>query len=221
MPTVPHFLAPYAAQLDPAGVYTVRQIAALIGAQPQSVYNLSSHGFLPGARVRVLPRGGREKVWTGKKLARLAARPIQVTYHHDRYSPATLYRVGCRCPNCRAAHTKESQERKRALAEAAFPAEKRQLVLDLVEAQTPVAEAASEAGVPLAAVYGRALWDAVFAEALDEAGWSLCVLGSDDPMCSSAPAYRGNQSKRDPCRGTGCREWRRESSRQTRAAAQS
>ena len=45
----------------------------------------------------------------------------------------------------------------------------------------------------------------MFAEELDEAGWSLCVLGQDDPQCSTAGGYRGNErgeSPRPACRGT-------------------
>ncbi|MFF9090953.1 hypothetical protein ACF1BE_32170 [Streptomyces sp. NPDC014991] len=94
-------------------------------------------------------------------------------------------------------------------------------VLDLVAAQTPVAEAAEKAGVTLRQVYGRANWDSAFAEELDEAGWSLCVLGQDHPQCSTASGYRGNErseAHRPACRGSGCREWRRGTSRLERAA---
>ncbi len=72
-------------------------------------------------------------------------------------------------------------------------------------------DAAAKVGVTLGQVYGRATWDAAFAEEIDEAAWSLCVLGQDDQSCSTAVGYRGKPGGRSPrpaCRGTGCREWR-------------
>ncbi|MBV7701041.1 hypothetical protein [Streptomyces sp. TRM70350] len=125
-------------------------------------------------------------------------------------------------PACVAAHSAESFERRRALAEESFTAEQRRRVLELVAAETPVPEAAQKAGVTLHQVYGRANWDAEFAEALDEAAWSLCVLGQEHPQCSTPSGYRGNErgsASRPPCRGTGCREWRRGMAQQERAAA--
>ncbi|MFF8464873.1 hypothetical protein ACF071_29520 [Streptomyces albidoflavus] len=219
--TQPHPLAPYAEQIDPEAAYTVHRIAALLGMAPVSVSGMATYGLLPGSRMRPHARGGRQRVWTGKQLLRLTQRPVRVQYDHERFAPVTLYRVGCRCHACVAAHTAESRERRRALAEEAFTAEQRKRVLDLVETQTPVAEAAERAGVTLHQVYGRANWDAEFAEALDEAGWSLCVLGQAHPQCSTASGYRGNergQAHRTPCRGTGCREWRRGMAQQERAA---
>ncbi|TGB05587.1 hypothetical protein [Streptomyces sp. MZ04] len=218
--TQTHPLAPYADQIDPQGVYTVRGIAALLGMAHASVSGMATYGLLPGGRMRPHARGGRQHVWTGTQLLRIAKRPVRVQYDHERFAPATLYRVGCRCHVCVAAHSAESLERRRALAEEAFTAEQRMRVLDLVETQTPVAEAAEKAGVTLHQVYGRANWDAGFAEELDEAGWSLCVLGQDHPQCSTASGYRGNEKgqHRPPCRGTGCREWRRGMAQQERAA---
>ncbi|MEV4438062.1 hypothetical protein AB0K09_03435 [Streptomyces sp. NPDC049577] len=102
----------------------------------------------------------------------------------------------------------------------AFSAEQRERLLDLVAQQTPVPTAAKEVGVSTTQVYGRATWDAAFAEALGEAVWSLCVLGEHDPRCGTAAGYRGNSSGRSPrpsCRGTGCREWRRGAAQQERA----
>jgi hypothetical protein len=49
----------------------------------------------------------------------------------------------------------------------------------------------------------------------------LCVLGQDDPQCSMAGGYRGNErgeAPRPACRGTGCREWRRGMSQLEHAA---
>ncbi|MFF1481425.1 hypothetical protein ACFVYD_28400 [Streptomyces sp. NPDC058301] len=217
--TQPHHLAEYADRIDPQEVYTVRRIAVLLGMAPTSVSGLVTYGLLPGSTLRPHVRGGRQHVWTGKQLRRLARRLVRVQYDHARFSPVTLYRVGCRCDVCVDAHTAESLERRRALAEAAFPAEQRRRVLDLMAAQTPVNEAAKEAGVTPHQVYGRANWDAQFADELDEAGWSLCVLGQDDPQCSTAGAYRGNEhGDRPACRGTGCREWRRGASQVERAS---
>ncbi|MDW6058085.1 hypothetical protein SAZ11_08280 [Streptomyces sp. FXJ1.4098] len=145
---------------------------------------------------------------------------MRVEYDHEKFAPATLYRVGCRCPTCVEAHSAESLERRRALAEEVFTAEQRRRVVELVAAETPVPEAARKAGVTLHQVYGRANWDAQFAEEFDEAGWSLCVLGQDHPQCGTAGGYRGNErGSRPACRGTGCREWRRGMSQQERAAA--
>ncbi|MFJ4880161.1 hypothetical protein ACIP93_33805 [Streptomyces sp. NPDC088745] len=217
--TQPHPLASYASQIDPQEVYTVRAVAALLGMALPSVSGMATYGLLPGGRVRPHARGGRQRVWTGAQLLRIAKRPVRVQYDHEKLSPTTLYRVGCRCQVCVAAHSAESLERRRALAEEAFPAEQRQRVLELVETQMPVAEAAEKVGVTLHQVYGRANWDFGFAEALDEAGWSLCVLGQDNPQCSTASGYRGNEggrSHRPPCRGTGCREWRRAMAQQER-----
>ncbi|MFF8809880.1 hypothetical protein [Streptomyces omiyaensis] len=215
----PHPLADCAERIDPQESYTVRRIAALLGMAPGSVTGMATYGLLPGSRMRPHARGGRQHVWTGRQLLRIAGRPVRVRYDHERLAPATLYRIGCRCVICVADHSAESQERRRALAEAAFTADQRSRLLELVTAQTPVPKAAQEVGVTLHQVYGRATWDAEFAEALDEAGWSLCALGQDDPRCSTAAGYRGSEggAHRPACRGTGCREWRRGMSQQERA----
>ncbi|MEW1657904.1 hypothetical protein [Streptomyces sp. NPDC093707] len=217
----PHPLAPVAAQIDPAATYTIRRIAALLGMAPASVSGMATYGLLPGGRMRPHARGGRQRVWTGEQLLRMAKRPVRVRYDHEEFAPVTLYRVGCRCQPCVAAHSAESLERRRALAEEVFTPERRRRILDLVASQMPVAEAAEKAGVTLHQVYGRANWDAEFADELDEAGWSLCLLGQDHPQCSTASGYRGNangKAHRPPCRGTGCREWRRGMAQQERAA---
>ncbi|MFC5805814.1 hypothetical protein [Streptomyces formicae] len=98
--TQPHPLAPHADRIDPLEVYTVRRVAALLGMAPTSVSGLVTHGFLPGSRLRPHARGGRQHVWTGKQLLRIAKRPVRVEYDHAKFAPATLYRVGCRCPAC-------------------------------------------------------------------------------------------------------------------------
>ncbi|MFF6979394.1 hypothetical protein ACFZAV_16980 [Streptomyces sp. NPDC008343] len=219
--TQQHPLAPYADQIDPQEIYTVRRVAALMGMALTSVSGMVAHGLLPGSRLRPHARGGRQHMWTGSQLRRVARRPVRVQYDHKRFAPATLYRVGCRCAECVAAHADESLERRRSLAEETFTAEQRRHVVELIAAQTPVPEAAKQAGVTLHQVYGRANWDAAFAGELDEAGWSLCVLGPDDPQCSTAGGYRGNErgeAPRPACRGTGCREQRRGMAQQERGA---
>ncbi|MEU9925054.1 hypothetical protein AB0H51_27865 [Streptomyces griseoluteus] len=219
--TQPHPLAEYADRIDVKADYTTRQLAALLELSLSSVTMMARYGWLPGSRIRPHARGGRQYTWTGKQLLRLAGRSLKVQYDHERYAPSTLYRVGCRCPVCTAAHSTESQQRRRALAEEAFPEAKRTRLLELVADSTPVKDAAQKVGVSSHQVFGRAVWDADFAEALDEAGWALCVLGQTSPACGTAAAYRGNDSKtspRPPCRGTWCREHRRESSRQERSA---
>ncbi|WP_244224160.1 hypothetical protein [Streptomyces tirandamycinicus] len=221
-PSRPHPLAAYAEKIDVEAVYTLRQVAGLMELAPSSVQAMARHGWLPGSRVRPHARGGRRYTWTGKQLLRLANRPIRVAFDHELFSPTTLYRVGCRCQTCVDAHTVESRERRHRLSDEAFPEEKQKRLLGLVADQMPVAEAAAAVGVTLGQVYGRANWDPSFAEELDEAAWSLCVLGPDSPGCSTPSGYRGYARGRDPrpaCRGTGCREWRRETSQQARAAA--
>lgn len=218
----PHPLAEYAQRVDAERVYTSRQLAELMELAPSSVSSMASYGWFPGGRLTPHRRGGRVYTWTGKQLLRLAARPIKVEYDHERYAPSTLYRVGCRCPVCVRAHSADSRDRNHALAEKAFPRQARERLLALVADAVPVAEAAAKVGVSLGYVYGRAIWDAEYGEALDEAAWSLCVLGESDPACSTASGYRGSpkgKSLRPACRGTGCREWRREQSRLERTQA--
>ncbi|MEU5978474.1 hypothetical protein [Streptomyces sp. NPDC047315] len=209
-------------RIDAAQVYTTRQLAELLELPLSSVPGMVSHGWFPGSRMRPHRRGGRVHTWTGKQLLRLARRPLEVEYDHERYAPAALYRAGCRCLSCVREHNTASRERRRALADQEFPSEKRAQLVALVQGGMPVVEAAVEVGVAVGQVYGRATWDAEFAEGLDEAAWSLCVLGDDDPACSTAGGYRGNERGRSPrpaCRGTGCREWRRGESQRERAEA--
>ncbi|MGJ5899398.1 hypothetical protein ACSCBZ_46785 [Streptomyces niveiscabiei] len=208
----PHPLAAYADRIDPAETYTVRRLAALMDAAASSVVGMAVYGWLPGSQVRPHQCGGREYTWTGHQLLRIAGRPIRISYDHTRYSPATLYRVGCRCPVCVRAHSADSVSRRHALAEEKFPAAARTRLLDLVSGGTPVAEAAQEVGVTIHQVYGRATRDPGFGEALDEAGWSLCALGADHPACGTATGYK-------QCSGTGCREWRRAQARVERASS--
>jgi len=214
-----HPLVAYVDQIDPAAVYTVRRLAALMEMAEASVRSMATYGWLPGSRMRPHARGGREYTWTGKQLLRIARRPLKVTFDHEKFAPQTLYRVGCRCPACVAAHSADSREWRRTLADEAFPEPLRSQLLTLVEQGAPVAEAARRVGVTVGQVYGRANRDSVFAEALDEAAWALCVMGEGSPLCGTGAGYRGNAGKRQPCRGTGCREWRRGMSQRERAGA--
>ena len=145
----------------------------------------------------------------------------QVPHDHVQYAATTLYRYGYRCPQCTEAHAAESRERNRAAAAEAFTTEQRCFVLELVAAGVSVSEAAEVVGVDGAWVYARAVWDSDFAKELDLAGWTLCVLGPDHPKCGTATGYRGSvrDDTRPGCRGTGCREWKRESTRIYRTAS--
>ncbi|MFD8670522.1 hypothetical protein ACFV1U_34725 [Streptomyces microflavus] len=218
----PHPLAEYAERIDAQRTYTLRDLAELMELSSSSVTGMARYGWLPGSRVRSHRRGGRMYTWAGRELVRLSNKPLVVEYDHERYAASTLYRVGCRCVPCTRAHNTDSVARSRALAEDVFPRAKRDQVIALVTESTPVAVAAATAGVTLGTVYGRAAWDADFADALDEAGWSLCVSGQESPECGTPCGYRGNPrgpSPRPACRGTGCREWRRGQSRIERGAA--
>jgi hypothetical protein len=165
-------------------------------------------------------RGGRQHIWTGARLLQIAQQPLVVEYDHDRYSPVTLYRVGCRCDVCMGAHAAAGRAQQRAAANEVFPAQSRRRLLELVASGVPVAEAATAVGVTSSRVYRRAEWDPGFAEELDEAAWALCLLGETSPQCGTASGYHGQPHQlngRPGCRGTGCREWRRCAGRNARA----
>ncbi|MGW0491142.1 type I-E CRISPR-associated protein Cse1/CasA [Streptomyces olivaceus] len=212
----PHLLAPYADDIDPEQLYTVRQIASLVGLAVTSIYSLTAHGYLPGGKPVLEGPGRSRRVWTGQELLALVSQPPAIVYDHDTFAPATLWRVGCRCDRCTDWHNASTAQARRQTADEKFPAPARQAVLELVAGGMSVADAAQLAGVTLHQVYGRATRDEEFADALDEAAWALCVLGQDHPQCSTATAYASHSGP--PCRGTGCREWRRAASRQERTA---
>ncbi|MFI8943155.1 type I-E CRISPR-associated protein Cse1/CasA [Streptomyces syringium] len=213
-----HLLAPHADDIDPEQLYTVRQIAGLTGLAVTSVYCLSAHGYLPGGRWDPKGPGGGHCLWTGEELLAMVSHPPTIVYDHDAFAPATLWRVGCRCDRCTDWHNATSKQARRQAADDRFPTGQRRQVLENVAAGMAVADAAQLAGVTLHQVYGRATRDAQFAEALDEATWALCVLGPTHPQCGTATAYSSHSGP--PCRGTGCREWRRGASRQERAATE-
>ncbi|MEV4335306.1 hypothetical protein AB0K02_33230 [Streptomyces sp. NPDC049597] len=136
------------------------------------VYTLHMVGWLPGA-TRV-PGPGRQWQWSGEALLKVARRQRPPRLDHNRFSPIVLWRVGCRCQRCRAAHASATTSEKRAIADALFSEEKRAQLLELVRAGTPVDEAAEQLSVSRGQVYGMANRDAEFRERLDEAGWALC-----------------------------------------------
>ncbi|WP_328373405.1 hypothetical protein OG800_50235 (plasmid) [Streptomyces sp. NBC_00445] len=214
-----HPLVQCAERIDPEAVYTVAGIARLLGMAASSVKGMAGYGWLPGGRMQPHARGGRQRVWAGAQLLQLAQKPLVVEYDHERYSPVTLYRVGCRCDVCAQAHADASKAQRRASAEETFPAESRRQLLKQITDGMPVAQAAAAVGVSRSRVYGRADWDPDFAEELDEATWSLCVAGEDSPVCGTASGYRGQPGQlngRPGCRGTACREWRRGAGRDER-----
>ncbi|MFE7032411.1 hypothetical protein ACFU9Y_19040 [Streptomyces sp. NPDC057621] len=209
-------------RIDPEKVYTVADIARLLGVSVSSVKGMAGYGWLPGGCMQAHARGGRQHIWTGARLLELTHQPLVVEYDHERFSPVTLYRVGCHCDICTQAHAEASKAQRRASAEETFPAESRRRLLEQIAGGMPVAEAARAVGVTRNRVYGRAEWDPNFAQELDEATWALCVAGKDSPVCGTAGGYRGQPDRlngRPGCRGTACREWRRGASRSERPVA--
>ena len=95
-----HPLARCAERIDPEAVYTVGGIARLLGMSVSSVKGMAGYGWLPGGSMQPHARGGRQHVWAGARLLQLAQEPLVVEYDHERHSPVTLYRVGCRCDVC-------------------------------------------------------------------------------------------------------------------------
>ncbi|WP_240364080.1 hypothetical protein [Streptomyces sp. S1D4-20] len=217
-----HPLARCVERIDPETVYTVAGIARLLGMSVSSVKGMAGYGWLPGGRMQPHARGGRQHVWAGARLLQLAHQPLVVEYDHERYSPVTLYRVGCRCDVCTQAHAETSKAQRRAFAEETFPAQSRLRLLEQIVGGMPVAQAATAVGVTRSRVYRRADWDPDFAQELDEATWALCVAGEDSPVCGTASGYRGRPGQRNgrpACRGTACREWRRGAGRDERTVA--
>ncbi|KUF17382.1 hypothetical protein [Streptomyces silvensis] len=211
-----HPLAPYTDKIAADGLYTLPDLAALMGISRSSAHVLAAHGAFSSNGAD--PRRGRTRQWTGAELLLMATRPVRITLDHAQFAPETLYRLGCRCDGCMDAHAAASREWKRTAADQKFPAPQREEVLRLVAQGTPVPTAAAAVGVTPHCVAGRATWDTAFADALDQALWSLCTWGQTDPQCGTAAAYRGSRDHTTPgCRGTACRSWRRGASRQERA----
>ncbi|MEU9056532.1 hypothetical protein AB0D37_40125 [Streptomyces sp. NPDC048384] len=117
---------------------------------------------------------GTRLVWTGAALI-AAADTDPPPLDHTRYAPSTLWRLGCGCDDCLAWHNADSRERRRVLADAAFPEQRRQQVLELVAAGdvASIEQAAERAQVTPGMVFGLARRDDAFRAALDEAAMAL------------------------------------------------
>lgn len=205
-----HPLTAVADRIDPAAVYQSADVAELLEVSLQMVYNWRVVGWLPGWRQGKGP--GRRWEWTGKALLAMARRKHLPRLDHKKFAPSLLWRVGCRCRRCSRAHTAATRVERNAVADALFPQEKRDQVLERIGEGAPVADAASEVEVSRRQVYGAATRDPEFRERLDEAGWALCDQGPQSPVCGTSRSWRAG------CRGTGCRGWRRESSAAERAS---
>lgn len=83
--------------------------------------------------------------------------------------PASRYRAGARDGQARAGKAAADRDRRRALADAAFPAERRKAILDGVQSGFRLSEVARANGVSVQSIYGLADRDPTFAEALDAA----------------------------------------------------
>lgn len=192
----------------------MRQIAGLTGLAVTSVSSLIAHGYLPGGRWVPARSGGGHRVWSGEQLLDMVDHPPTIVFDHGTFSPATLWRAGCHCDMCTDWHNAATRQERRQASDEKFTAEQRRRLLESVADGIAVADAAQLVGVTLHQVYGRATRDAEFATALDNAAWALCELGPTDPRCGTAIAYSSHSGP--PCRGTGCREWRRSASRKER-----
>jgi hypothetical protein len=193
-----HPLARVVDRLDPDALYRIPDLAGLLGLAISSTHTLASSGWLPGSDWERVPGAdGRRLVWTGAALV-AAADTEPLALDHDRYPPSTLWRLGCGCEDCLAWHNDDSRARRRTVADAQFPEQRRRQVLDLVAAGdvSSVGEAAERAGVTLGQVYGLARRDDDFRASLDEAAEALCVGGD---RCGRPGGYRAG------CRGTACR----------------
>ncbi|MFF2548311.1 hypothetical protein ACFVUY_37940 [Kitasatospora sp. NPDC058063] len=197
-----HPLEHLRARLEPGATYTVRDLAELLGVSTQSVRVLHHGGYLPGSTWTGIPgRGGGRHTWSGERLLAclgmdLAALP---PLDHDRYGPATLWRLGCGCEDCTAWHAASTKGYRHRDAEERFPSALREELLAQVRAGTDVQSAARDVGLTHHHVYGFARLDAEFGRRLDEAGEALCVSAADS-RCGTPAGYRHLS-----CRGTACR----------------
>ncbi|MEU5445778.1 MULTISPECIES: hypothetical protein [Streptomyces] len=191
-----HPLAHAVDRIDPAALYRSDDLAELLGLARSSVNTLALSGWFPGVTWE-RSAGGRQRVWTGAVLI-AAADTEPPALDHSLYAPSTLWRLGCGCDSCLAWHNADSRTRRRTAADAAFPEQRRQEVLDLISAGAvaTIEEAAAQATVTPGQVYGLARRDVDFRAALDEAAVALCVGGE---RCGRPCGYRQG------CRGTACR----------------
>jgi hypothetical protein len=192
-----HPLAAVVDRIDPDARYRIPDLAELLGLAVSSAGTLGLSGWFPGGSRVSLPHGGGYWVWTGRALID-AADTDPPALDHDRYSPSTLWRLGCSCDDCLAWHNADTRERRRAAVEAAFTQEQRSRMLEMMAAGdvATVTEAAAEVGVSGGQVYGLARRDAEFRAALEAAGMGLCRGGD---QCGRPIGYRKG------CRGTLCR----------------
>ncbi|MEU2354360.1 hypothetical protein ABZ599_15565 [Streptomyces misionensis] len=129
-----HPLAHAVDRIDPAVLYRSDDLAELLGLARSSVNTLALSGWFPGFTWEREPNvGGRQRVWTGAALI-AAADTEPPALDHSRYAPSTLWRLGCGCDSCLAWHNADSRTRRRTAADAAFPEQQRQEVLDLISA---------------------------------------------------------------------------------------
>lgn len=124
--------------------------------------------------------------------------------------PTTRYRYAERTPMTRRAHAQQSVEWRRKIAEAEFPLERRNQLLELISSGVPVRDAAEEIGTTWQKVYGLAAINAQFSEALDEATRKACI-------CGGQPWTRGGRSDRRRCCCPEARAWRARESQEYRA----
>ncbi|QKZ20300.1 hypothetical protein [Streptomyces chartreusis] len=181
----------------PDAQYRAPDLAELLGLALSSTNTLILSGWFPGAAWERAPGTDRRRVWTGAALI-AAADTDPPALDHSRYTPSTLWRLGCGCDGCLAWHNADSRQRRRAAADAAFPEQRRRQVLELVSSGDvdSIEEAAARAKVSPGRVFGLALRDQDFRAALDEAAVALCVGGD---LCGRPIGYRTG------CRGTACR----------------
>jgi hypothetical protein len=193
-----HPLARVVDRIDPDARYRAGDLAELLGLARSSTNTLALSGWFPGFEWERVPGAdGRQRVWTGAALI-AAADTDPPALDHTRYAPSTLWRLGCGCDDCLAWHNADSRTRRRADADAAFPAQRRRRVLELVAAGDvdSIQAAAVKAGATPGQVFGLARRDDDFRAALDEAAVALCVGGD---LCGRPRGYRLG------CRGTMCR----------------
>lgn len=193
-----HPLAPIVNQLDPDALYRAADLAQLLAMPVKTIGIIAQGAWLPDTRYERVPGSTiTRKVWTGKALID-ASRTEPPDLDHIRYTPSTLWRLGCACDDCLAWHNADTRDRRRVKSDAAFPKQQRRALLDLIASRqvTTVAEAAEQVGVTHGQVQGLARRDRAFREALDEAAVALCA-GLDH--CGRARGYSLG------CRGTACR----------------
>jgi hypothetical protein len=202
--------------IEPDETYTVGELAALLGVSAGTVRSLKDGQQIPDHDQpwkRFVDHGGRAGQWSGAALLAAADSEVEVPdLDHDRYSTATLWRIGCRCKTCHADHIEQTRTQRRQAALRAFPPAKQRIVLQEITDGMDLPAAAALVGVTRSQVYGLAIADEDFGAALREATWSLC-RDPGGPKCGNASGYYSLR-----CRGTGCRDYRRDLAVRERSA---